>query len=123
MIIIGRMGEEELLQKISRGHGSLVSYFGYVRRLAHGRKVKGMKCEEKENSRKIMEEIEKEIRKLYPVEDVLLYHSVGKVDVGELLAAVLVSTVHRDEGFKACRFGIDEIKKREPLRRMDIFEE
>ncbi len=117
MILIGRADEDELLNLIGEKKGSIVSYFGYVREESNGRIVRGMMCRKREDSHQIMERIEREIRERFPVENVILYHTVGDVKVGGLLAAVLVSTVHRDEGFSACRYGIDRIKELEPVDR------
>lgn len=120
MILVGRADEEELLNLIGEKKGSIVSYFGYVRAENDGKKVRGMVCREHPESRKIMEEIEEELRSKFPIENVILYHSVGELKVGELLAAVIVSTVHRCEGFEACRLGIDLIKEREPISRREL---
>ena len=120
MILVGRADEEELLNFVGDKKGSVVSYFGYVREESDGKKVSGMVCREREDSRKIMGEIEREIREKFPVENIILYHSVGDISVGGLLAAVIVSTVHRDEGFKACRYGIDRIKELEPVERTEF---
>ncbi len=122
MIIIGKKNESELLRLMSRkGAGSMVSYFGYVRGFVKDKAVAKMICRETGETRNKMEEIEAEIRDHFPVLNVLLYHSTGELRVGELVAAVLVSTVHREEGFKACRFGIDKIKELEPVKREDVF--
>ncbi len=120
MILVGKADEEELMNLVGERKGSIVAYFGYVREESNGRRVKGMVCEDRPNSREIMEGIEKEIRSRYPVENIILYHSVGELKVGDLLAAVIVSTVHRREGFEACRLGIDLIKKREPVSRTEF---
>ncbi len=119
MILVGRASEEELLNLAGRRHGSLVAYFGYVRDFANGKSVTEMMCSETEESKKILRDIEKEILATYPVKNIILYHSVGKLNVGELLAAVIVSTVHREEGFKACMMGIDRIKEKEPVERRE----
>jgi len=117
MILVGRADEEELLNLAGARKGSMVTYFGYVRGDVDGRAVRGMRCTERENGHEIMENIEREIRERYPVENVILYHSVGDLKVGDLLAAVLISSVHRAEGFEACRYGIDRIKELEPVER------
>ncbi len=117
MILVGKADEEELLNLAGERKGSIVSYFGYVREFANGKKVSGMVCDEHEKTREIMEVIEQEIISKFPVERIILYHSIGNLGAGELLAAVVVSSVHRDEGFKACRMGIDLIKEKEPVRR------
>ncbi len=120
MILIGKATEEELLNLIGERKGSVVAYFGYVRDFAHGQRVRAMIAIEKDNSRRILEKIEGEILEKFPVENIILYHSVGNLKVGELLAAVLVSSVHRKEGFEACRYGIDRIKEEEPIERREI---
>ncbi len=120
MILVGRADEEELLNLVGEKKGSIVSYFGYVRAENEGKRVKGMVCTENPDARKIMEEIEEELRSRFPIENVILYHSVGELKVGDLLAAVIISTVHRREGFEACRMGIDLIKEREPVSRKEF---
>ncbi len=120
MILIGKASEEELMNFIGEKKGSVVAYFGYVRRESGGKEVRGMICEEKPDSHRMMEDIEEEIRRRYPVENIILYHMVGKLKVGELISAVIVSSVHRDEGFEACRMGIDLIKELEPVKRKEF---
>ncbi len=119
MILVGRADEEELLNLMPERKGSLVTYFGYVRREANGKIVNEMQCNKKEDTERIMEDIEREIREKYDIEQVILYHTIGTVKVGELLAAVIVSSVHRDAGFEACRAGIDLIKEKEPVERIE----
>ena len=122
MILIGRVDENELMNLMGERKGSIVAYFGYVRGESSGRKVKGMICEEKKGSHEIMERIEEEIKGKHPVGKIILYHSVGRLNVGDMVSAVIVSTVHRKEGFEACKMGIDLIKKLEPVKREEIRE-
>ena len=123
MILVGKADEEELMNLIGERKGSVVSYFGYVREENEGKNVVAMKCSENEKTRYVMEKIEKEIVSKFPVERVILYHSVGNLKSGDLLAAVVVSSVHRKDGFEACRYGIDKIKELEPVVREEIYEE
>jgi len=124
MIVFGKKSEKELLSMIEKnGSGSIVSYFGYVRGEVNGKRVSHMLCTEKIETGEIMKKIENAIREIFPVIDVILYHSTGKLNVGELVSAVIISSVHRAEGFEACRYGIDKIKELEPVERKDIFKE
>ena len=124
MIVLGKKSEKELLSMIEQnGSGSIVSYFGYVRGEVNGKRVSHMLCTEKMETGEIMKNIENAIRENFPVIDVILYHSTGKLNVGELVSAVIISSVHRAEGFEACRYGIDKIKELEPVERRDIFKE
>ncbi len=121
MILIGNYSENEILNLINRkGSGAIVSYFGYVRKYVNGKEISKLVCKKKEDSEDILKDIEKEIRENFPVQDVLLYHSIGSLNPRELVAAVIISSEHRQEGFQACKFGIDKIKEREPVERKDI---
>ena len=42
-------------------------------------------------------------------------HRVGDLQLGDVAVWVGVSSPHRDEAFKACRFIIDEVKHRVPI--------
>ncbi len=120
MILIGKADEEELMNLVPEKKGSLVTYFGYVRERSNGKEVKYMVCSEKESSHAILEDIENEIKSKFPIDFIILYHSVGKLKVGDLISAVIVSSVHREEGFDACRLGINLIKKKEPVKRIEF---
>ena len=120
MILIGKASEEELMNLVGEKKGSVVAYLGYVRGKSKGKEVRGMICEEKPDSHIIMEDIEEKIRKRYPVKNIIIYHRVGKLKVGDLISAVIVSSVHRGEGFEACRMGIDLIKELEPVKRREF---
>ncbi|NPA75212.1 MAG: molybdenum cofactor biosynthesis protein MoaE [Euryarchaeota archaeon] len=122
MILAGKADEEELLNLIGEKKGSIVSYFGYVRSYNDGKEIKEMICTSTERTKETLKEIEESIMNKYPVENLILYHSVGTLKPGDLLAAVIVSTVHRAEGFEACRYGIDKIKKLEPVKRVEVQE-
>ena len=44
-----------------------------------------------------------------------MVHRVGELTVGDVSVAIAVSSPHRAEAFEACRFIIEEIKKRLPV--------
>ncbi len=46
---------------------------------------------------------------------VALTHRVGRLGVGEASVAIAVATAHRGESFEACRYVIEELKKRVPV--------
>ncbi len=120
-MVIGKENEMEMIKRMKKEKvGSIVSYFGYVRDFSNGKRVEYMICREKEDTEKIMKKIESEIKEKFDVLDVILYHSVGTLKVGEFIAGVVVSSVHREDGFNACKYGIDRIKALEPVRREEI---
>ncbi|HEX2250771.1 MAG TPA: molybdenum cofactor biosynthesis protein MoaE [Gemmatimonadales bacterium] len=52
---------------------------------------------------------------------VALQHRTGTVRVGEAAVVVAAASAHRDEAFAACRFVIEEIKRRVPIWKREVF--
>lgn len=52
-----------------------------------------------------------------------IYHSMGKVKVGEICLFVFVSSAHRSSAFDACRWIVEEIKKNVPVFGKELFED
>ena len=52
-----------------------------------------------------------------------IYHSNGIVNAGELCLFVFVSSKHRNDAFDACRYIVEEIKKKAPIFGREIFED
>jgi len=51
----------------------------------------------------------------WQINDVLLVHRVGKIDLKESIVLVGVWASHRADSFSACRYLIDELKKTAPF--------
>ncbi len=69
----------------------------------------------------IMERLELEARRRWPVNRIVMVHRLGKVPVGEASVAVAVSSAHRTEAFEACRFLIDTLKREVPIWKREHF--
>lgn len=52
---------------------------------------------------------------------VAVRHRVGSLDVGDTAVAVAVASGHRDEAFVACRYVIEEVKRRVPIWKKEYF--
>jgi molybdopterin synthase catalytic subunit len=63
---------------------------------------------------KIGEIIAEAVRQ-WPVLSVVVEHRAGRVDLGEVSVAVVVSAAHRGDAFAAASFVIDELKTRAPI--------
>lgn len=51
-----------------------------------------------------------------------IYHSLGKIDAGEICFFVFTSSAHRKQARMATSFVVDEIKKEVPIFGKEIFE-
>lgn len=96
--------------------GAFASFEGWVRDHHNGQKVTALEyealaplCESEAN--KIIDETKRE----FGITHAVCLHRTGRLSVGEMSVWVGVSAPHRDEAFKACRYIIDELKKRLPI--------
>lgn len=52
---------------------------------------------------------------------VALRHRIGRLEIGDAAVAVVVASAHRDEAFVACRYVIEELKRRVPIWKREVF--
>lgn len=96
--------------------GGTVLFVGTIRNRNEGKVVRGLEYEVyKEMAVRWMLEIEKTVRKKWPVKKMEMVHRYGNLKVGEVGVAVAVSCEHRAEAFEACRFAIDALKRTVPI--------
>jgi molybdopterin synthase catalytic subunit len=96
--------------------GGFVSFEGWVRNRNDGQDV--VQLEYQAYERLALKEgarILAEAKEQFPFEAAACVHRVGALEIGDLAVWVAVSSVHRDEAFKACRYIIDEVKHRVPI--------
>jgi molybdopterin synthase catalytic subunit len=96
--------------------GGYVAFEGWVRDNNEGHNVTRLEYEAfvdlavKEGTR-----IVNEATKRFGVAQAACVHRVGSLAIGDVAVWVGVSSGHRDEAFKACRYIIDEVKHRVPI--------
>lgn len=52
---------------------------------------------------------------------VALRHRIGRLEIGDAAVAVAAASAHRDEAFVACRHVIDELKRRVPIWKREVY--
>ena len=116
---------EELLASVSVPEaGGIDMFLGTTRNHSKGKKVVRLEYEAySPMALRMMSEIESEIRKRWNIQKISIVHRVGAVPVMEASVAIAVSAAHRKEAFEACRYAIDELKKRVPIWKKEIFED
>ncbi len=72
---------------------------------------------------KEMDKIREETIERFGVKEVFIHHRIGTLKVGEPSFLVVVYGGHRDETFKACRYAVDETKKRAPIWKKEVFKD
>ncbi|MBQ4855873.1 ThiF family adenylyltransferase [Rhodanobacter sp. B2A1Ga4] len=98
------------------GSGGFCAFEGWVRDSNDGREVSGLEYEAYAELAIIEgERIIEEAVARYGVIAAHCVHRTGDLQIGELAVWIGVSSAHRDEAFRACRYVIDEIKHRLPI--------
>ena len=73
--------------------------------------------------RMAFEEIDRilgEARERWTDARVMLQHRLGDIPAGEASIAIAAAAPHRDEAFAACRYVIEEVKKRLPVWKREL---
>jgi molybdopterin synthase catalytic subunit len=107
--------EEEIKRlKSSLEIGSIVSFLGVVR--SEKGRVKALVYEHYEGmAQSTITQIAQEAVERFGVYGVSIVHKIGQIPAGGDVLLVAVSSRHREEGFKACSWIMDEIKDKAPI--------
>lgn len=96
--------------------GALVTFEGRVRLQNQGRTVVRLEYEgAPELAANEFRHIEAEALNQFDVLDIRCWHRVGSLEIGDVAVWVGVLAAHRGPAFDACRFVIDELKRRLPI--------
>ena len=108
---------ESLYRVVRRNDGGVVSFVGAVREDADdGRRVTALWYEAHESMAvREFETIANEARQKFGDVSIAIVHRIGELRVGEVSVAVLAAASHRGAAFEACRYAIDELKRRAPI--------
>lgn len=108
--------DEEVSQMKKKSVGGIVTFIGTVRGESEEGQVNLMEIEVyPEMAEKQLHAINEEAIRRFNVDDIRIIHRHGKLHVGDNIVLIAVSAGHRDEAFSACRYVIDELKKRVPI--------
>ena len=98
------------------GVGAVVGFTGYVRDFNDGQDVAGMLLEHYPGmTEKALHSIVEQAQARWPLLSVEVLHRVGRLEPGEPIVFVGVSSAHRAAAFEACHFIIDYLKTRAPF--------
>ena len=123
-LVRGPIDAEALARAVGwEGAGAVLVFSGVGRsELLEGRRVLSLFYEAyEEMALPVLREIEDEVVALFPGARVAMVHRLGDVAIGEASVVIAVSAPHRDECYRASRHAIDELKRRAPIWKKEIF--
>jgi len=106
------------------GSGCAATYVGLIRDHSHGKSVLSVEYQDLDGKAKAkLAQIGDEIRQKWPVDNVAIYHRVGKLSVGDINLVVAIAAAHRTEGFAACQYAIDRFKQTLPTHKTETYQD
>lgn len=113
--------DEALGQLLTSGMGAVVTFVGVVRGESKGRKVERIEIQVyEEMALKQLKAIRNEAMERFGVEEVAVIHRVGSLRVSDNIMMIAVGAAHRAEAFDACRYVLENIKRRVPIWKKEI---
>jgi len=104
--------------------GCVVTYIGLIRDYSRGKPVVSVEYKDAEGTAENrLREIASEIRQKWQLENIAICHRIGKLKVGDINLVVAVAAAHRQEGFAACQYAIDQFKQKLPTQKKETYED
>ena len=101
--------------------GAVVSFAGVVRDHDGGRSVTELEYVGHPTAEQVLTEVAAEFAAREGVHAVAVSHRIGLLGIGDVALACAVSTSHRGTAFAACADLVDEVKKRLPIWKRQVF--
>jgi len=117
-----QLDPDRLRQELEvEGCGSMVSFVGLTRGEDGGITVERLEFESwEEKLPDVLNYLAEQAVEQFGVNSVLLAHRTGSVSPGEPIVCIHVASPHRAEGFEACSWLIDELKRQAPLWKKEV---
>lgn len=118
------VGEWAEAQVAGPDAGAIVLFRGTVRDHARGKTV--LRLEYQGYPRMVQAELDRiagEIRTRHAVARIAIEHATGVVPVGACSVVLAVAAAHRAAAFVACSEFMDELKRRVPIWKKEIYED
>jgi MoaE-MoaD fusion protein len=102
--------------------GAVVVFEGIVRNNSRGRETLYLEYEGYEPmALRKMQEIRREIEDKWPIDQLAIVHRLGRLEIGEVSVAIVVTSAHRRAAFEACHYAIDRLKQIVPIWKKEFF--
>ena len=124
-IVRERIRTRGLVSQLTRDQdGAAVTFFGIVRNNTRGRKTTHLYYEAYEPmALRQMREIGESLRQRWQIGQVAMVHRLGRLEIGEVSVAIVITSPHRGVAFESCRYAIDRLKQTVPIWKKEFFED
>jgi molybdopterin synthase catalytic subunit len=102
--------------------GGIAIFLGQVRDHHRGKGVVGLDYSAYgPMAEQVIGEIVREVEAKWSRLGVAVQHRIGSLAIGDTAVAVVAAAAHRGEAFEACRYVIEELKRRVPVWKKEFF--
>lgn len=105
-------------------NGAVVTFCGVVRDHSGDKRTDHLFYEAyPEMAKKKMAEIGAQVKEQWSIDDIAIWHRVGRLEIGEISVLIAVASPHRAQAFEACRYAIDRLKEIVPIWKKEVGED
>jgi molybdopterin synthase catalytic subunit len=102
--------------------GCVVTYVGLIRDNSRGKPVLSVEYQDADGkAADRLNGIAAEVQHKFPVNKVVIYHRIGKLNVGDINLVVAVAAAHRGEGLDAVKYAVDAFKDKLPTAKKETY--
>jgi molybdopterin synthase catalytic subunit len=115
--------DEVVARLANPANGAVGTFIGVVRGQSNERETQHLEYEAyPDMAEEQLCQIGAEIRERWPtVREVAIVHRVGRLEVGEIIVVIAVSSAHRREVFAATHYAIDRLKEIVPIWKKEVW--
>ena len=125
MVIITEepISPEAIVNKVrNKQSGCVVTYVGLIRESSQGKPVLSVAYHDPEGrAEKRLEQIVSDAKQRWAVSNIAIYHRIGTLKMGDINLLVAVASAHRQDGFAASQYIIDQFKERLPTHKVETY--
>jgi len=108
----------------SNSSGGVIAYIGLIRNSSRGKPVLSVEYTDADGTAEAkLQGIVDAVKDKWPINDMAFVHRIGELKVGDNNVVVAVSATHRQEGFDACQYAIDQFKQRLPTQKKETYQD
>lgn len=127
MVIITEepISPEAIVNKVrNKKSGCVVTYVGLIRESSQGKPVLSVAYRDPEGrAEKRLEQIVSDAKQRWAVSNIAICHRIGTLKVGDINLVAAVASAHRQDGFAASQYIIDQFKERLPTHKVETYQD
>ena len=104
--------------------GCVLAYVGVIRDYSQGKPVLSVEYKDADGTAAgKLQQIADETKQKWQLNNIAICHRIGKLKVGDINLVIAVACAHRQEGFAACQYAVDQFKQSLPTQKKETYQD